>query len=278
MPELPEVETVRRGLEATVLGRTVVSVVATGARTVRRQGAAELALRLEGRRLVAARRRGKYLAVVLDEGGSLVVHLRMSGQLLHVADPVEPLAPHTHVRMGLDDGSELRFVDPRTFGEVYVTDETGPDGLPVELERLGPDPIVDGLQAAELARIFSRRRLAVKAALLDQRIVAGIGNIYGDEICSRAKVRPDRRCDTLTPAEVRRIASATASVLGEAIEARGSSLADARYRDLMGELGEFQHRHAVYGRESLPCSKCGTAIVRTKVAGRSAFYCPRCQA
>jgi formamidopyrimidine-DNA glycosylase len=277
MPELPEVETVRRGLAETVVGRTVTSVVATGARTVRRQGALELAARLGGRRFEAARRRGKYLALVLDEGGALVVHLRMSGALLLVPDPSTPLVPHTHVVIGLDDGAELRFVDPRTFGEVYVASEIGAGGLPVELERLGVDPIVDGLPAARLASALRGRRLPVKSALLDQRLVAGVGNIYGDEICFRARVRPDRRCDALSVGAVRRLAAATIEVLSEAIEARGSSLPDARYRDLSGELGEFQDRHAVYGREGLPCPRCGRPVRRTRLGGRSSFYCARCQ-
>jgi formamidopyrimidine-DNA glycosylase len=277
MPELPEVETVRRGLEAGVVGRTAVSVSATGARTVRRQGATELQLRLTGRRFEAARRRGKYLALLLDEGGALVVHLRMSGQLLLVADASLPLVPHTHVVIGLDDGSELRFVDPRTFGEVYVAGDLGPGGLPVELERLGVDPVADGLPPARLGRALSGRRLPVKAALMDQRLVAGIGNIYADEICFRARVRPDRRCDTLTPPAVRRLAEATVEVLEEAVAARGSTLADARYRDLMGEAGEFQHSHAVYGRADQPCPRCGRPVTRTKVGGRSSFYCGRCQ-
>jgi formamidopyrimidine-DNA glycosylase len=277
MPELPEVETVRRGLEAGVVGRTAVSVVATGARTVRRFGAADLEARPTGRRFEDARRRGKYLALLLDDGAALVVHLRMSGQLLLVRDPALPKAPHTHVVIGLDDGSELRFVDPRTFGEMYVAADLGPQGLPPDLERLGVDPVADGLTPARLGKALAGRRLPVKAALMDQRLVAGVGNIYADEICFRARVRPDRRCDTLTAPAVRRLAEATVEVLEEAVAARGSTLSDARYRDLMGEAGEFQHHHAVYGRQDQPCPRCGRAVVRTRVGGRSSFYCGRCQ-
>ena len=277
MPELPEVETVRRGLEASVVGRTALEVEATGARTVRRQGAAELARRLEGRRFVGTGRRGKYLAVLLDEGGALVVHLRMSGQLLLVTDSRAPRLAHTHVVVRLDDCSELRFVDPRTFGEVYVDPEVGPDGMPLDFARLGVDPVVDGLGPARLAAAIGGRRLAVKAALMDQRLVAGVGNIYADEICFRARVRPDRRCEALAPADFKRLAAATTSTLHEAIEARGSSLADASYRDLSGSLGEFQLRHAVYARESLPCVRCRRPITRTRIAGRSSFYCAHCQ-
>jgi formamidopyrimidine-DNA glycosylase len=277
VPELPEVETVRRGLEAGVVGRTAVSVVATGARTVRRHGAADLVARLTGRRFEAANRRGKYLALALDDGAALVLHLRMSGQLLLVADPSLEKAPHTHVVIGLDDGSELRFVDPRTFGEVYVAADVGPRGLPPDLERLGVDPMADGLTPARLRQALAGRRMPVKAALMDQRLVAGIGNMYADEICFRARVRPDRRCDRLTAPAIRRLAGATLEVLEEAVGARGSTLADARYRDLMGAAGEYQHSHAVYGRADQPCPRCGRPITRTRVGGRSSYYCGRCQ-
>ncbi len=277
MPELPEVETVRRGLEASVLGRTVEDVEATGARTVRRQGADVLRGGLLGRRFERAGRRGKFLALALDSDEALVVHLRMSGQLLLVADPTLPRAPHTHVVLGLDDGSQLRFVDPRTFGEMYVAGDLDEHGIPREFGRLGVDPLVDGLSAARLGEVISGRRLAIKVALTDQRLVAGIGNIYADEICFRAKVRPDRRCGTLSGAELRRLADATCTILDVAVSARGSSLRDARYRDLMGELGDFQNSHAVYGREGLPCIRCGGRVSRIRLGGRSSFFCGRCQ-
>lgn len=278
MPELPEVETVRRGLDAEVVGRKVISVSATGARTVRRYGAGELQDRLEGRVLEAAGRHGKYLLVSLDGDDHLVIHLRMSGQLLLVRDPSLPLAPHTHVRVGLDDGRELRFVDPRTFGEVFVSRGLGERGLPVELGGIGVDPLVDGLTGKSLASILAGRRSFLKVALLDQHLVAGIGNIYGDEILFRAKVRPDRRSGTVSMREAGRIAGESVEVLTQAVGAGGSTLADARYTNLMGEWGEFQHQHAVYGRESQPCVRCGRPIVRVRLGGRSSFYCGKCQA
>jgi formamidopyrimidine-DNA glycosylase len=277
VPELPEVETVRRGIERGVLGRTVRSIAVTGARTVRRQGADELRARLTDRRFESAVRRGKYLALGLDDGSALVVHLRMSGQLLHVTDAGQAMAPHTHVVVRLDDGSELRFVDPRTFGEMYVSDEVGEDGLPVELARLGVDPIVDGLTGAQLARILAGRRSPLKVALTDQRLIAGIGNIYADEICFRARVRPDRRSATIERPEATRIAKATLKILSDAIEARGSSLRDARYRDVSGDLGNYQDRHAVYGRAGLACRRCGNPIVGVRISGRSSCYCGHCQ-
>jgi formamidopyrimidine-DNA glycosylase len=277
VPELPEVETVRRGIERTVLGRTVRSVTVTGARTVRRQGADELRARLTGRRFVSADRRGKYLALGLDDGSALVVHLRMTGQLLHLPDPATALAPHTHVVVGLDDGSELRFVDPRTFGEMYVSDDIGENGLPVELAGLGVDPVVDGLTGARLAGILAGRRSPLKVLLMDQRLIAGIGNIYADEICFRARVRPDRRSATIERPEAARLAKSTLKILSDAIEARGSSLSDARYRDVAGDLGTYQDRHAVYGRAGLACRRCGNPIVGIRISGRSSCYCPHCQ-
>jgi formamidopyrimidine-DNA glycosylase len=248
VPELPEVETVRRGLEERLVGLRFTKVTVTGRRTVRRHSAAELVERLQGRRVQDVRRIGKFLAIVLDDDQVLVIHLRMSGQLLWVADPQDPdhrLLPHTHVVAGLSDGSELRFVDPRTFGEWFVTAEIGPDGLPADFARFGPDPLVDGLTAKVLRERLAGHRVPVKAALTDQRIVSGIGSIYADEICFAARVRPDRRTDTLEPAEIGRLSRAATSLLHRAVELRGSSLRDERYRDLMGGLGSYQHHHKV---------------------------------
>jgi formamidopyrimidine-DNA glycosylase len=278
MPELPEVETVRRGLEAVLPGRRVEHLLVTGRRAVRRQPAAELRRRVTGRSFVRADRRGKYLALVLDDGQVVVVHLRMSGQLLYVPEPAGlPFPPHTHVVVRLDDGSELRFVDPRTFGEWFVTGEVRADGLPVELDRLGPDPLCDGLSATRLAERLARRRSPLKAALTDQAVVAGIGSLYADEICHFAGVLPSRPCESLTGAEVAALASATRRILHRAVAMRGSSLADARYRDLMGELGGYQARHRVYGRAGEPCPRCGATIRRVVIGARAAYCCTDCQ-
>lgn len=279
MPELPEVETVRRGLEALVVGRTVATVVVTGHRSVRRQDPAELAAVLAGRRLVSAARRGKYLVVGLDAPAVLVVHLRMSGQLLFVPAPAAavPLVAHTHVRVGFDDASELRFVDQRTFGELFVTDELDPQGVPVALAGLGPDPLHDGIDPTHLAGLAARRRTSLKAFLLDQRVLAGVGNLYADEACFRSRLRPDRPAASLSRAEVGRLAASLGAVLDEAVAAGGSTLADARYVDLLGRPGAFQDRHAVYGREGEACPACGRAIRRVRTAGRSSHFCPACQ-
>jgi len=278
MPELPEVETVRQGLETIIVGRRITGLDVSGKRTVRRQTAAELGSRLSGRTVTAVRRRGKYLSLELDDGQFLVIHLRMTGQLLHVTQPsLLPKAPHTHVVMTLDDGSEVRFVDQRTFGEWYVTDEAGEDGLPADFSRLGPDPLSDGVPVRVLRQRLANRRSPLKAALTDQRVVAGIGNIYADEICFRARVRPDRRCDTLTSEETRRLASATATILRHAIRLRGSSLRDQSYRDLMGEIGGYQARHQVYGRVGEPCPLCGSPVSRIRFGARVAYCCEVCQ-
>ena len=276
MPELPEVETVRRGLDAVVIGQRVDRVEVTGRRTIRRQSIADFAADLTGRTLIAARRRGKYLLVDLDDDAVLVIHLRMSGQLL-VVDAAEATLPHTHVRLGLSNGRELRFVDPRTFGELFVTADLDERRVPVVLSALGRDPIVDDFEPAALSALLAGRKTALKAFLLDQHQVCGIGNIYADEICFAAKLSPLRRTETLKKADVARLAGAVQTVLRAAIAASGSSLRDARYRDLMGGLGNYQDSHATYDRAGLPCLVCGRPIVRSKIVGRSTYFCPRCQ-
>lgn len=278
MPELPEVETVRRGLEAIVPGRRIAHVEVSGARTVRRQSPRELVERLEGRRFGTPDRRGKFLALPLEDDQVLVVHLRMSGQLLFAADPsCHPRRPHTHVVVTFDDGSELRFVDARTFGEWYVTSELRPDGLPSDFDRLGPDPVADHFGVAVLRDRLSGHRNPLKAALTDQRLVAGIGNLYADEICHAAALRPDRRVDSLEAGDIRRLARKTTTVLSNAVRLRGSSLRDARYVDLMGDFGGYQDHHCVYDRAGEPCPRCGAEIRKIRFGARVAYCCTSCQ-
>jgi formamidopyrimidine-DNA glycosylase len=276
MPELPEVETVRLGVEKALVGLGIEKVTVTGRRSVRRQPIADFIAALEGRRLVGARRRGKYLLVDLDDASVLVIHLRMSGQLLHVLADT-PLLAHTHVVLRLDDGSELRFVDPRTFGEMFVVHELDNRDAPFELASIGRDPIVDGVDCEGLRARLGRRHVALKTFLLDQRELAGIGNIYADEICFAAKLRPTRFTNTLGPAEVRRLCAAIEGVLREAVTLGGSTLRDTRYRDLFGGLGSFQTRHAAYDRGGEPCLRCPGTIRRVRIGGRSSYFCPRCQ-
>lgn len=275
MPELPEVETVRRGLERTVVGATIVRAKVFGARTIRRQAPRTFERQVTGRKIEGVGRRGKFIFVDLDEG-TLAVHLRMSGQLLLVDEPNAVTLPHTHAVISFDDGRELRFVDARTFGELFYCGVGGVD-LASVVDRLGIDPLLDGVDAQRLESLFAGRRAAVKTLLVDQRLVAGIGNIYADEICFVARLRPDRPAGGLTRTELVHLAQAIVGVLTAAVEMNGSSLRDARYVTLFGEPGRFQSRHAVYGRTGEPCLRCGRPIERVVIAGRSAHFCPHDQ-
>ena len=268
LPELPEVETVRRGLASTVVGARVERVTVTGKRSVRRQHPEAFAAALTGARFEHVGRWGKYLLVGLDTRQVLVAHLRMSGQLL-LAPSAEMAAPrHTHVHVMFSDGRELRFVDPRTFGELFVTSPELP-----ELAGLGPDALDVDLGA--FAALLRARRARLKPLLLDQRVVAGIGNIESDEILWAARLRWYRRADELRPVEVRRLHGAITSVLTDAIALGGSSLGDGQYVDLWGQPGGYQERHNVYGRAE--CPACGRPLERTVVAQRSHYWCRRCQ-
>lgn len=274
MPELPEVETIRRDLAATVGGARIVAVEATGARTIRRyDGPSALVSALTGAGIADVRRHGKYLLVDLEgREESLIVHLRMSGQLLLTAGAAAGDRPkHTHVVVHLDDGRELRFVDPRTFGEVFVARPSD------ALAHIGPDALVDVQSPKDLGAVTAGRRRKLKDLLMDQRAIAGIGNIYSDEILWTARLRFDRVSNTLTQPELRRLFRAVHEVLLEAIAHRGSSLADEQYRDLFGAVGRYAARHRVFAREGQPCPRCRRPIVRIRYGGRSHFFCGRCQ-
>ena len=277
MPELPEVETVRRGLERLAVGRRVERVEVGRDRTVRRTSPEAVIHGLTGTTIVAAHRRGKYLLLPLDSGDEVMIHLRMSGQVL-VAGRGAPRPPHTHVVMHLDDGHELWFVDPRTFGEVVVFDPTNVAVEIPDLARLGIDPIADELTLPQLRGIVRSRRRQLKPLLLDQHAIAGIGNIYADEILHEARLRPDRLSNELSPPSERRLHEAIHHILREAIDAGGSTLNDAQYVDLFGEGGSYQDAHHVYGRAGERCRTCGVGWIRRTVsAQRSTHYCPRCQ-
>lgn len=279
MPELPEVETVRRGIEAHVVGRTIDHVEVGRQRTVRRTSAAALIDGLTGTTILAANRRGKYLLLPLDSGDELMIHLRMSGRVL-VGPIGSTRLAHTHVvaRFRGAPSLELHFVDPRTFGEMVVFD---PDHLAEEmpeLVRLGVDPVTDGLSRLQLKRLLQGRSRQLKALLLDQHVIAGIGNIYSDEILHAARLRHDRPAGSLSAREVSRLHSEIHRVLAEAIAAGGSTLADTQYVDIEGAGGWFQLSHRVYDRAGQPCLTCGRAeITRVVAAGRSTCFCPRCQ-
>jgi formamidopyrimidine-DNA glycosylase len=279
VPELPEVETVRRGLIAFIVGRRIERVEVGRERTVRRTSREALIDGLTGATIMSISRRGKYIICSLDTGDALMIHLRMSGRVL-VSRAGAPRPNHTHVVLHLagDPPEEVWFIDPRTFGEMVVFDPERTAVEVPELAKMGVDPIADGLSVAELSAILRPRARQLKPLLLDQHVIAGIGNIYCDEILHRARLRPDRLANSLKPADVRRLHEAIHSILESAILAGGSTLSDTQYVDVMGDGGSFQLDHRVYDRAGQRCLTCGKAtIVRVVSAGRSTCFCPRCQ-
>ena len=278
MPELPEVETIRRDLDKEVVGKRIKTVEATGLRSIRRHKTKKNFIsKLEGRKINAIQRKGKYLLLKLDDDNLLVVHLGMSGQLLRAKSAKETLLKHTHVVFTFTQGGQLRYVDPRTFGELFVTE---PDELAhevPELAHLGFDPLEDVMSWTDFGDRLHQKKTKLKPLLMDQKFLAGIGNIYSDEILFAAGLRHDRGSESLTAQEVRRLYRAMVETLQEAIKHRGSSLADEQYRDLFGEVGDFQSFHKVYDREGEPCRRCRSPIVRIKLASRSSFMCEQCQ-
>ena len=276
MPELPEVETVRLGLDRGVTGRTVADVTVGHPRAVRRHtaGAQDFAGRLAGRTVLSVRRRGKYLWLPLDSGDALTGHLGMSGQLLVVPGD-SPLQKHLHVRLRFADGGrELRFVDQRTFGGLLVV----PDGDPVPplLAHIARDPLDPEFDDERFVEAVRRRRTGLKRALLDQTLVSGIGNIYADETLWRAQLHGERPTDRLTRPTVRRVLAHARDVLREAVQQGGTSF-DALYVSAEGVSGLFEHSLNAYGREGEPCHRCGAPMRRESFMNRSSFSCPRCQ-
>jgi formamidopyrimidine-DNA glycosylase len=277
MPELPEVETVRRGLEQHLVGRTVERVEVGRERVVRRTSREALIDGLTNTTILRADRRGKYLLLPLDSGEVMMIHLRMSGQVLIAAGGADR-PPHTHVVLSLDNDTEMWFVDPRTFGEVVVYD---PANAAVELPpvaRLGIDPIAEDFPRTRLRQLVRSTSQALKPFLLDQTKVAGIGNIYADEILHRARLRPDRAANTIDAAATWRLHDAIIDILTDSIEVGGSTLGDAQYVDVDGASGSFQNEHRVYGHTGERCSTCGRGWIRRIISGgRSTHYCPVCQ-
>jgi len=267
---------VRLGLERGVAGRTVVDVSVGRARSVRRhlEGAVDFAARLQGRTILSARRRGKHLWLPLDSGEALLGHLGMSGQLLVV--PAEAPDPkHLHVRLRFADGGrELRFVDQRTFGGLFVV--PGGEPVPPALGHIARDPLDPEFDDEAFVAALRRRRTAIKRALLDQTLISGIGNIYADEALWRSRLHGDRPTDGLSRPAVRRLLLAVREVLGEAIAQGGTSF-DALYVSTEGVSGLFERSLAAYGREGEPCPRCGAPIRRESFMNRSSFSCPRCQ-
>ena len=284
VPELPEVEVVRRGLARWVAGRTVAKAEVHHPRAVRRHlaGAADLETRLADRTVLDACRRGKYLWLPLSapgepgepSGEAVLGHLGMSGQML-VLPPAEPDGPHLRARFAFTDGGrELRYVDQRTFGGLSL--EPLADGVPVRIAHIARDPMDPLFDEAAFVAALRRRRTGIKRALLDQSLVSGVGNIYADEALWRAKLHWARPTETLTRPAVAALLAGARDVMGAALAAGGTSF-DSLYVDVNGESGYFDRSLAVYGREHEPCPRCGTPIRRDPFMNRSSYTCPRCQ-
>jgi formamidopyrimidine-DNA glycosylase len=281
MPELPEVETIARGVDARVRGDRIVEAWFGGHREPFKTPPARQAKGLEGRAILAAHRTGKHIVLELGIAGSRpfvegdvrpdaqwIVHLGMTGRLL-VTTPDGPLAPHTHARLRLESGREIRFVDPRRFGRLEFRDL----GRSSSFRGAGKEPLTVG--AEEFAEVFRGRKLPIKAALLNQTLLTGVGNIYADESLFRAGIRPRRRAGQLNRTELERLRTELRAVLEHAIRLGGSSVSD--YVDADGVRGFFQLEHCVYLRTGQPCRLCGSPIKRILVGGRGTHYCPKCQ-
>lgn len=275
MPELPEVETVRQGLERHVVGRRIATAEVLNVRAVRRHlaGPDDFAAAVRGRTITAARRRGKYLWLPMEED-AILAHLGMSGQFL-LSDPAAALSPHVRARFTFaDSGPDLRFSDQRTFGHLVLS--VGGAQLPPLIAHIAADPLEPAFDEASFIARLRGRRTGVKRALLDQSLVSGIGNIYADEALWRARLHWARPTGTLTRAEAARVLAAVREVLLEALTAGGTSF-DSLYVNVNGESGFFGRSLAVYGRAGQPCLRCGTPIRRDPFMNRSAYSCPRCQ-
>ncbi|HJU51684.1 MAG TPA: bifunctional DNA-formamidopyrimidine glycosylase/DNA-(apurinic or apyrimidinic site) lyase [Acidimicrobiia bacterium] len=273
MPELPEVETTRQFMVPHVEGRRIIAAELRHPRTGRRnENPADIIDRLRGQRVNRLERQGKFILGRLGSGLTWVTHLGMSGRVL-IASPDDAEVAHTHFWARTDMGAEVRFIDPRTFGFVAVFT---PDELAREL-KLGRDALADLPRSPQLAARLSGRRAPIKALLLDQRIISGLGNIYADEVLFRARVRPTRPGGDLSDNELKKLRAAIVPVLKAGIEAGGTSLNDLAYLLPDGQAGRFRERLFAYGREDEPCRRCGTSIERIVIGGRSAYYCPNCQ-
>lgn len=276
MPEGPEVETVRRSLTS-VVGLPVSYVELSGSRVFRRVGAQRVAAALTGASFTRFDRFGKYLVAPLDSGEVFAAHLRMAGWF-QVLDSFEnAFSRHCHMLLGFADGSGLRYVDPRGFGELFVFDEESRADIFPEFLRLGPDMLKEPVSARLLAERFAGSRRAVKAVLLDQNVVAGLGNIYCDEALHAARIHPLRPASSLSVEDLERLAVSISDVLAAAVAAGGSTLSDGSYRRPDGSSGSFQVVHKVYGRAGRPCFSCGSTLEKTRVASRGTSFCPTCQ-
>jgi formamidopyrimidine-DNA glycosylase len=278
--ELPEVEVARRDLEKDVVGRRVAEVevrrMKNTKRIIRRHKTPkEFRDRLKGHKFTRADRKGKYILLYLDHGDVLVAHFGMSGRFLRGTKRL-PLDNHTHVIITFHQGGDLRFIDPRTFGELFVT-AADALGRVKELAHIAIDPLEDTFTWQQFSDLLERRASKLKPLLMDQQFISGLGNIYSDEVLFAAGLRHDRMSNELSSQEVRRLYRAIQEVVQEAIRFRGTTLGDEAYVDIYGKPGEYQNELKVYGRRGEPCRRCRTAIQVVKYSGRNSFYCPQCQ-
>jgi formamidopyrimidine-DNA glycosylase len=278
--ELPEVEVMRRDLEKEVVGKRIkeaeVRPQRNAMRVIRRHARRkDFSDRLAGRKITKIDRRGKYVLLYLDDAQVMVVHFGMSGQFLR-GTKRQGLPAHTHVVIEFVQGGDLRFVDPRTFGEMFITaaDELGKVR---ELDHIAIDPLEDTFTWQEFSADLARRASKLKPLLMEQKFVSGLGNIYSDEVLFAAGLRHDRMSESLSSQEVRRLYRAMREVVQDAIRGRGTTLGDEAYVDLYGKPGEFQAELKVYGRKGQPCRRCRTPIDVVKIGGRNSYFCPQCQ-
>lgn len=273
MPELPEVETIKRTLEVRIKGLSVVSVIIFLPKLIRTPGLEEFKTLLTGRKFQRLDRRGKYLMLHLSQGLVMVIHLRMTGRLVYLHASAE-VAPHTHLIINLDDGCQLRYSDIRRFGNVSLVPAADLNKLP-GLCSLGREPFDLEFTRGYLLKQLHSRRVILKTLLLDQSFIAGLGNIYADEVLFRARIHPQQRSNALTQRQSAKLFHAIRDVLKEGIENRGTTLRD--YVDGEGMAGNYQNLLKVHNRENQPCKVCSTNISRLRISGRSTYFCPYCQ-
>jgi formamidopyrimidine-DNA glycosylase len=279
MPELPEIETIKNDLAPKVMGTIITKVTFPPdpkIRILRRfPSQRQFIQELEGSKIHFLTRRAKYLIFELVPTKTLVIHLGMSGQLL-LKKSGTPYEPYVRVVFHFNKGTELRFIDPRKFGEIFLK-LPSLQSHPLTLDRLGPEPLEKDFSITCLTRILQKSRRAIKTLLLDQKSIAGIGNIYSDEILFNAKIHPTRLANTLDEDGIKLLHRSIRKILKDAIDNRGTTAADKRYRDGLGKVGKFQKKLKVYQRRGTPCFSCGTIIKSMRVGGRSASFCPHCQ-
>ncbi len=273
MPELPEVETIVRGLKELIKGRRITAIKVREAKLIAYPSKDEFINQLKGKKIIDINRRGKYILIALEGNKNLVIHLRMTGRLL-VKGSEEPYYKHTHIIFRLDDDRELRFNNMRKFGRMYLID-AGEWQQAGGLAELGPEPLSSDFTLRDFTLSFKNRRTSIKALLLNQKFIAGLGNIYVDEALFLAGISPLRKADSLTDKEIEKLYHSIREVLRQGIESGGTTFSD--YLNARGGEGSFQKKLHVYQREGKDCHRCQTKIIKERVAGRGTHYCPGCQ-